>query len=347
MKQQPPATLDRRSLLKSAGILAAAGAVLPAHASAPTPQRGSETAPKADRLIRVAHLTDTHVQPERKAAEGLEATLAHVLAQADRPDVIITGGDLIMDSFGATRARTREQWDLFNRVFASCRVPVRHTIGNHDIWGWDKKKAGCRGDEAEWGKRWAVDELGLQRAHYTFAERGVVFIVLDSVQPHGDDGYRGGLDDAQFEWLAGELARARGPVVVVSHIPILHASLILSDSDARPDGKHVAPGEMFMDCRRVTNLLARHPHVKAALSGHIHVVERLDYRGVAYINSGAVCGNWWKSQDPHKARLADPANAGNDIAPPRCEPGYGLIDVFTDGRIGFEYVETGWALASS
>lgn len=72
--------------------------------------------PSPTRALRIAHLTDIHVQPERQAAEGFEACLVHCQSQPDRPDVIFGGGDLVMDALGADRSRVDQQWSLFGNV---------------------------------------------------------------------------------------------------------------------------------------------------------------------------------------------------------------------------------------
>ena len=41
-------------------------------------------------------------------------------------------------------------------------------------------------------------------------------------------------------------------------------------------------------------LLLEQYNVKMVLQGHIHIIEKMEYNGIQYITSGAVCGNWWK-----------------------------------------------------
>src|SRR5690349_4373684 len=77
------------------------------------------------RVLRVAHLTDIHVQPELGAALGMERCLDH--AQSQNPDLIITGGDLVMDCLSGDLARAKSQWDLFQKVIRSnISTPIRH-----------------------------------------------------------------------------------------------------------------------------------------------------------------------------------------------------------------------------
>ena len=46
-------------------------------------------------------------------------------------------------------ARTQLQWDLWKSVLKNeCSLPIESCIGNHDIWGWHRRHAHTRGDEA-------------------------------------------------------------------------------------------------------------------------------------------------------------------------------------------------------
>ncbi len=183
------------------------------------------------RSLRVAHLTDVHVQPELRAGEGLAACLEHVQKLSDRPELIITGGDHVMDSFEADDARTALQWNLWNTVLKKeCDIPSHSCIGNHDVWGWAKSKSKTTGQEPNWGKRRATEMLQLGQRYYTFSQAGWQFIVLDSIHDvPGQEFYIGQLDEAQFDWLKRTLrdTAADTPVLVLSHIPILSASALL------------------------------------------------------------------------------------------------------------------------
>src|SRR5688572_1901526 len=68
------------------------------------------------RAIRLAHLTDIHLQPELEAAAGLSMCLRHVQGLADRPELIIDGGDSVRDVFEADAARAKVQAELWRRV---------------------------------------------------------------------------------------------------------------------------------------------------------------------------------------------------------------------------------------
>lgn len=317
--------MTRREVL-AAGA-AAAGTVLTGGASPAWAGGASWGGSGADRrrVLRLAHLTDTHTQPERNAAGGLAACLAHVSSLRDRPGLVMTGGDLIMDGFAASQTRTRQQWDLFVKTLGDgCAIPVEHCLGNHDIWGWNKTKSGTTGEEAGWGKRWAMDLLGLASPYRAFERAGWTFVVLDSIRPEGE-GYRARLDDEQYEWLEGELARGTTPVLVVSHAPILAGCVLVNSTVDAEKGNHaVSGGLLHQDVKRLRGLFGKHPRVKLCLSGHIHLLDRVEYAGVTYICDGAVSGNWWKGRHQE------------------CDEGYGVVDLFDDGSFSHEYVRYGW-----
>lgn len=318
--------LSRRGVLLT-GAAAALGAGVfdsATHARAARGPAGPVRAGVA-RSLRFTHLTDTHIQPELRAEAGVASCLRHVQDRTDAPTLLVTGGDLIMDSFAEGFDRTKQQWGLFTGALKrECSIEVRHCIGNHDIWGWNKAKSKTKGDETRWGKAWASEALGLDRPYYSFAKAGWRFVILDSVRPF-DDRYLGGLDDAQYEWLAAELStHAAQPTVVISHIPILSVVAMMADGKLE-DNKFVMPAaSVFMDGARVHRLLKQHRQVKVCISGHIHMNERIELDGMTYICDGAVSGAWWKGRKD------------------RCGEGYGLFDLYDDGTFKHEYVEYGW-----
>lgn len=278
------------------------------------------------RSLRIAHLTDIHVQPENQAPLGMEKCLQHVHGQKDKPNLILTGGDLIMDSYGADKDRTQKQWDIFTSVMkANSTIPVEHCLGNHDIWGWG---GGAKfATEAKFGKRWAMDNLQLEKPYRSFNRNGWHFVVLDSTHRAKEgNGYIARLDDEQFEWLKDDLAKtpAKTPVLVLSHIPIIGLCSMF-DGDHEKSGNWVIPGSyIHIDARRIIDLFKKHPNVKICVSGHEHQLDQVVYNDVNYFCNGAVCGGWW---------------GGNHF---ECTYGYGLIDLYDDGTFENKYVKYGW-----
>src|SRR5579862_4505515 len=110
---------------------------------------------RADDRFRFAHLTDLHIHggPPRVRTE---MAVRHALSHHKRPEMILTGGDLIFDAMARTSRSVARQWRHFHSVFdQNYGVRIEHIIGNHDIWGVDRAKCGATGKEPYYGKRWA------------------------------------------------------------------------------------------------------------------------------------------------------------------------------------------------
>jgi 3',5'-cyclic AMP phosphodiesterase CpdA len=292
------------------------------------PQRDA----KAVRVLRIAHLSDIHVQPERGAVAGFASCLLHVHSLADPPDLILNSGDTIMDAVGADLKRATLQWDLFDSVMRDhCRLPMLHCLGNHDIWGWNRRRSGCLGSEPLFGKALPLQRLRMPAPYYRVDRAGWRFIVLDSnfdsisEKQHTEAAhFTARLDDTQFSWLARELhdTPPEMPVILVSHCPLLGAaSLFFSGGPGETErtGNWVIPSSwMHIDARDIVALLIRFPNVRLCVSGHTHLDDRTEYAGITFINNGAVSGRWWR-------------NDNRDPPPTYSLPGYGLIDLFADG----------------
>ena len=323
-------TTTRRDWLKAAGFTIGAS-VLGGCASSHSSNGGTRAgAGKQAGSIRVAHLTDFHVQPELDAARGMATCLHH--AQDRKPDLILNTGDCVMDVLHADRARAKEQWDVWNAVLRNeCSTKIAHCIGNHDIWGWGRERSATSGNEPGWGKQWAMDELGLERPYHAFDHGAWRFIMLDSVQPTPDGVWHSKLDDAQFAWLERELAATRKPVLIGSHIPIMSPAAWLDSGKiaGTPEAPALAVRRTHLDVKRIGALFAQHPHVKLCISGHLHEIDRAEYLGVTYLNNPAVCGSWWAGL--HRGVFGEM---------------YTMLDLHPDGTFDVERIDYGWTPVS-
>ncbi|MBU6413989.1 MAG: metallophosphoesterase [Planctomycetes bacterium] len=333
--------LDRRSFLRFGAIGVGAAAIFPHIATAgwgsrPGAQILSDVPGGATRkrVLRVAHLTDMHVQPELGANEGLIACLRHLANQKDKPDLVLTGGDHVMDIFDTGRERAVELTSLYHKIMQDeCGSKVHSCIGNHDIWGWGKKKSGTKGDEDKWGKKWSTELLRLNDRYYTFDQSGWRFFVIDSVHPDGE-GYTALLDEAQMGWLKDQFkALPVGmPALVLSHIPIMSIASFEGTGDPQKNKEYKISGSKIHRDWNQLGIAFRETHarcgtgagVRACLSGHLHQVDRVDYNGVSYLCNGAVSGAWWKGKNGE------------------CDNGYAMLNLFSDGTIEREYVTYGW-----
>jgi 3',5'-cyclic AMP phosphodiesterase CpdA len=312
--------LPRRAFLRHGGALTlgAALAVSPAsHAARPV------AAPRR-RVLRLAHLTDIHVLPNAEGLQdpvgGMAAAIRHAQSQADKPDLLFFGGDLIMDSLKLEKEKVLAQWDTWEKVIsAELKLPSKLCLGNHDIFGWAIRDQPGLARDPHFGKALALERLGMKDRFYSFDQAGWHFVVLDSMQPDyaNKHGYTARIDDEQFAWLARDLiaAPAGMPVCVLSHIPILSACVFFDD-DLESTGSWVIPGAWtHIDARRLKNLFRAHPNVKVCLSGHVHLADDLTYLGVRYLCNGAVSGGWWKGDYQEFA------------------PAYALVDFHDDGSV--------------
>lgn len=273
--------------------------------------------------FRFVHITDIHVQPELRAAEGLAACLQAINKLEPKPDFIMTGGDLIMDALEQSAERSSLLFDLLKKVFAdNTDIPVRHCMGNHDVFGWGRKH-GVTGETPGFGKQMYCEKLGIERPYYAFDHRGWRFYVLDSVQPSESARYQGGLDEEQIAWLRQDLDAkpADVPAVVISHIPIITVTVL---PNAVNEGAFkIGAGSMCAGSQSLASLFAEH-NVRLALSGHIHMVDEVVYRGVKYVCDGAVSGRWWKG-----------SNKG-------FPEGFGILDLNGQSGVQFSYQTYGW-----
>jgi 3',5'-cyclic AMP phosphodiesterase CpdA len=327
---------SRRDWLKAAGLTIGAGIIGGGCASSRGGAGASaETtlpARKHSGTIRVAHLTDFHVQPELDAPRGMTKCLHH--AQNRKPDLILNTGDCVMETLHVDRARAQVQWDTWNRVLKSeCSTPIAHCLGNHDIWGWAKDASHTSGNEPGWGKRWALDALGLDKPYHAFDHGAWRFIMLDSVQAAPEGVWYAKLDDEQFAWLERELAStksARKPVLIGSHVPIVSPAVWLDPGriSGTPDAPAVAVRRVHVDVKRIGALFAKNPQVKLCISGHLHEIDRADFMGVTYLNNPAVCGDWWKGL--HRGVFGEM---------------YTMLDLHPDGTFDLERVDYGWTPA--
>lgn len=294
----------------------------------PGNKRGGATPNKAGRSLRLAHITDVHVEPELGAARGFAKCLHHVQSREDAPQLILNTGDSIMDAIEVGAERTQLQWNLWQKILGEeCSLPIEHAIGNHDCWGLNRTKSGTTGREPRWGKQWALEGLGLASAYRSFDRCGWHFIVLDSIEPYQDT-YRGRLGSAQLAWLKKDLeAVPKGvPILVMSHIPIVSPGAVLNGVKETPEHNLEIPGSLtHLDSRQIHDLLRHQGNVRLCLSGHLHIVDRAEYDGITYISTGAVSSGWWKA-----VRLG------------RFDYGYALVDLFENGTFRYEYVPYGW-----
>ncbi|GAA3936174.1 metallophosphoesterase [Chitinophaga oryziterrae] len=298
--------MERRTLLKGLGL---GGLILS------SPFSFAAEKEKEKPVLRVAHLTDIHLKNKWNAPKHYADCLHHVQQQSPKVDMVLNGGDIVFDMNKENITTIDEQWKLIKSITAGeCSLPIHYAIGNHDIW-WAENNKG----QAVYGKQYSLDQLQLSSPYYSFVKNGWKFIILDSVHLDIDNTwYIGKLGDEQFSWLENELKTTSMPVCVMSHIPILTATLMIEDDIVNK--WQMLGGDMHTDTSKIIRLFYQHPNVKLCLSGHIHLRDKVVYNNVTYICDGAVSGAWWEGNRRETA------------------PGYGLIDLYADGSFSEQYV---------
>jgi Icc protein len=303
--------MHRRKLLQNLSLLSAAN-FLPETLSA------NIVSPLKKPILRIAHITDVHIQGMIGAVNGFEKCLHHIQNLTEKPDFIINSGDCIMDAHGHKQAKVKHQWELFQKVLKSENsLPIYSCVGNHDIC--------CEGDSGhnfEDGKHWALDELALAQPYYSFDKNGWHFVALDSVQKKNDGSwYTANLGETQLDWLKNDLENTKKNTMIISHIPILSACVFFDGNNMKNERWELPGSWMHTDAKQISEVFYKQNQVKLAVSGHIHLTDRVDYNGVSYLCNGAVSGRWWSGKYQQT-----PA-------------GYAIIDLYEDGSFENKYVQ--------
>lgn len=194
----------------------------------------------------LAHLSDPHLiagggllHGHINTAAQLRSALARVESSGERIDALVVSGDL------ADSAQP-EAYELFREiadpVAQRLRAPLVTTSGNHD-----ERRPYAR---ALYGR-----DTDSPQDTVTVV-RGLRIIAVDTAVPGF---HHGGLSDAQYDWLAMELATSaeHGTVLVMHHPPITYRSPVMQLLD-------------FEDVDRL-RATVEGSDVRAILSGHLHV----------------------------------------------------------------------------
>ncbi|RYG48139.1 hypothetical protein EON79_05400, partial [bacterium] len=252
--------LTRRSLLSALPLAAVPSAF---------------AAPAFKRSMRVVLLTDIHLP-----AKGQNERVARCLERAlkEKPDVILLGGDNVMNVVGNSEADADAQFANFRSVVMEPLKgrTVLSVAGNHCLWNGKPDKA--------------VAAYGMPSRYYRQDVRGWRLLMLDTF--HGDGTCR--VDDEQMEWLKEETASTKSPILVLGHAPILTVTSFIEKGVPKDDGSFAIPTHwQTSNLQGLRDLFYDRPNVRLAISGHMHQIDRCDFDRVAYVCGGAVSGNWW------------------------------------------------------
>jgi len=121
------------------------------------------SASRGPRVLRVAHITDIHVDSRRRARDGMARALEHIQSQHEELDFIFDTADSIMDALGTPKESVLAHWDIFTTILEENNsLMVYDAVGHNDVWG--RGLAGGLGGRRlhEWPRYKAI--LGLDRS---------------------------------------------------------------------------------------------------------------------------------------------------------------------------------------
>jgi len=272
--------LSRRCFLKAAG---AGGALIAAPGLGHTAwsMQGSQRG-----ALRLVFYTDIHARTAADTPAAL--AMAAEAINAQKPDLVVCGGDLIAGGFAATSDEVAPRWDAYADMEKAIEGEHHAVIGNHDLVGARRNDGQVPAtDPRQDYKR----RLGLSRTYGSFDALGYRFILLDSLRISNDVyEYHGWVSSEQREWIAEVLSRTPSdmPIVMVLHMPLLTAFFAAT----RGASFRAKPNRVVVNNTDVLALFAHH-NLVLVLQGHLHVSEMLRWRGTTFLTGGAVCGNWW------------------------------------------------------
>jgi len=266
--------------------------------------------------LRLVFYTDVHARTEWDTPVAMERAALAINAQ--KPALVIAGGDLITDGFQSSAATVAPRWDAYMKMHRAIAADVYPAIGNHDLVAANPKDGS---PPAKDPRTVYLRHMGLDRTYYSFNASGYHFVVLDSILVTGDIyEYQGKIWPEQLEWLKEDLSSIpQGtPIVLVTHIPLL-----TSFFGATKGATFGAPGNrVVVNNLQVFKALGKH-NLVLVLQGHLHVKELIRWKGTTFITGGAVSGKWWRG--PYYGTKA----------------GFNVIRLSGD-HVAREYLDYGW-----
>ncbi len=262
-------------------------------------------------------MTDIHIMPERNAEKGFRQAIKTI--NKEKPDFVITGGDLIYDALRVNYPRADSLYNIYTSAISGLNMPVYNTIGNHEYFA-IYPEAG-----ADTANPLAGNHLFEQRVGPTcqsFIYNGWKFFLLNSVQISGSRNYYGTIDSAQIAWIRKELAATdtNTPIILVTHIPFRTVFNQVADSAAAaPDSIGI-----ILNANEVLALFDRY-NLKLVLQGHQHYYEEIHVGHTWFVTAGSVAGSWWR---------------GSYMGVPE---GYLLLHAYKN-EVSWEYKSYGWVV---
>ncbi len=226
----------------------------------------SATRSYSDAML-IAQISDCHVaEPGARFAErtdsadGLRRAVETIARLPITPDLVLLTGDLVDDG-------TSAQYDRLLDLLGGLDAPLLPLPGNHD----DRQQLRSR-FAATLGTGDADDPIDV-----VYDVGPMRIIALDTTIPGRHDG---DLTDGQLAWLDEQLGLApERPTIVAQHHPPTSSGIVWMDANCG-----FAAGD------READVLRRHRHVEAVVSGHLHRSLQRRYAGTVSITCPSTAG---------------------------------------------------------
>ena len=266
--------------------------------------------------LRLVFFTDVHARVEWETPDAVLEAADEINAQ--KPDIVIGGGDLITDGLLVYREEIAPRWNVIRTMVRAMESPVYSAIGNHDLVG-IRPADGSRPEDDPYDDFLTLFEL--ESTYYSINTNGYHIIFLDSIDVTGDDLiYRGYISPEQRDWIEADLKNVdkQKPVILVTHIPLKTRFF-----DSYPDAYKLNQKKRVVNNSEDVLAMLEGYNLVLVLQGHLHISEVFSEDGVTFITGGAISGKWWRG-------------AWYDT-----EEGFYLLDLLGT-NITWEYVDYGW-----
>ncbi|WP_167853575.1 metallophosphoesterase family protein [Roseovarius aestuariivivens] len=230
--------------------------------------------------------TDIHADGRDETSAAL--AMAAEAMNAQNPDLVLCGGDLISGGFASNSKEMAPRWNAYMNMARAIRAEHHAVLGNHDLVGALQNNGHDGTDPRSDFKR----HLGLSRTYDSFEALGYRFILLDSLRISNDSHrYEGWISSEQTEWIRELLASTPRdvPIVLLLHMPLLTTFFAATKGTTF----QAQANRVVLNNVEILDLFARH-NLILLLQGHLHVSEAIYWRGSTFLTGGALCGGWWR-----------------------------------------------------
>lgn len=232
--------------------------------------------------LRLAVVTDIHYGFDIGNKLGSKAPrLLDQFAKAVNrynPDCVVDMGDRIScRNRDVDLSHMKSVKEHFNAVTA----PTHHMIGNHDA------KFISRADNE------AI--TGSSGQSYSRAYNGYHLVFWNpNVNIKDPQGLMLAPEDVQ--WLRDDLARARGPVILFSHVPLDNDQKDYDEEKAEYSG--IAGRFYYHQGHEIRSILEESGKVVMCMAGHRHTKRHREINGIHYITQQSMTSGWNGTRKP-------------------------------------------------